>query len=94
MTIKEIIQHAYDDLVSLKVNWFNGIMLALIVLVVNSITTPFIGVPVGLLGGGYILKRYEKTNIRIKKRSSKWIELLFYYSILYASKITFNNFLI
>ena len=59
MTIKEMIQHAYDDLLSLKVNWFNGIMLALIVLVASSITTPFIGVPVGLLGGGYILKRYE-----------------------------------
>ncbi|MBF9295228.1 VraH family protein, partial [Staphylococcus epidermidis] len=42
--------------------WFNGIMLALIVLVASSITTPFIGVPVGLLGGGYILKRYEKNN--------------------------------
>ncbi|WP_049419733.1 VraH family peptide resistance protein [Staphylococcus hominis] len=60
MTIKEMIQHAYDDLVSLKVNGFNGIMLALIVLVASSITTPFIGVPVGLLGGGYILKRYEE----------------------------------
>ena len=59
MTIKEMIQHAYD-LLSLKVNGFNGIMLALIVLVASSITTPFIGVPVGLLGGGYILKRYEE----------------------------------
>ena len=56
MTIKEMIQHAYYDLL----NWFNGIMLALIVLVASSITTPFIGVPVGLLGGGYILKRYEE----------------------------------
>ena len=43
MTIKEMIQHAYYDLLSLKVNWFNGIMLALIVLVASSITTPFIG---------------------------------------------------
>ena len=60
MTIKEMIQHAYDDLLSLKVNGFNGIMLALIVLVASSITTPVIGVPVGLLGGGYILKRYEE----------------------------------
>ncbi|MEB5793549.1 VraH family peptide resistance protein [Staphylococcus hominis] len=60
MTIKEIIQHAYYDLLSLKVNGFNGIMLALIVLVASSMTTPFIGVPVGLLGGGYILKRYEE----------------------------------
>ena len=56
MTIKEMIQHA----LSLKVNRFKGIMLALIVLVASSITTPFIGVPVGLLGGGYILKRYEE----------------------------------
>mgnify|MGYP006979847906 CR=1 FL=1 len=60
MTIKEMIQHAYYDLLSLKVNGFNGIMLALIVLVASSITTPFIGVPVGLLVGGYILKRYEE----------------------------------
>ena len=70
MTIKEMIQHAYYDLLSLKVNWFNGIMLALIVLVASSITTPFIGVPVGLLGGGYILKRYEKKTLELK-RSSK-----------------------
>ena len=34
-------------------------MLALIVLVASSITTPFIGVPVGLLGGIF-LKRYEE----------------------------------
>lgn len=62
MNIKEIIEHAYYDLLSLKVNWFNGIMLGLIVLVASSITTPIIGVPVGLLGGGYILKRYEENN--------------------------------
>lgn len=36
MTIKEMIQHAYYDLLSLKVNWFNGIMLALIVLVFRT----------------------------------------------------------
>ena len=62
INIKEIIEHAYYDLLSLKVNWFNGIMLGLIVLVASSITTPIIGVPVGLLGGGYILKRYEENN--------------------------------
>lgn len=62
MNIKEIIEHAYYDLLSLKVNWFNGIMLGLIVLVASSITTPIIGVPVSLLGGGYILKRYEENN--------------------------------
>ena len=59
MNIKEIIEQAYYDLLSLKVNWFNGIMLLLIVSVLSGIVTPFIGVPIGLLGGGYILKRYE-----------------------------------
>ncbi|MGW9857546.1 ABC-type phosphate transport system permease subunit [Staphylococcus hominis] len=60
MNIKEIIEQAYYDLLSLKVNWFNGIMLLLIVSVLSGIVTPFIGVPIGLLGGGYILKRYEE----------------------------------
>ena len=38
-------------------------MLVLRIFILGGIATPFIGVPVGLLGGGYILKRYEeKTN--------------------------------
>lgn len=78
MTIKEMIQHAYDDLLSLKVNWFNGIMLALIVLVASSITTPFIGVPVGLLGGGYILKRYRKQTLELKKEAQNELSFSFF----------------
>lgn len=63
MNIKELIRKSYEDLLSLKVNWFNGLMLVLIVFILSGIATPFIVVPVGLLGGGYILKRYEeKTN--------------------------------
>ena len=57
MNIKELIRKSYEDLLSLKVNWFNGLMLVLIVFILSGIVTPFIGVPVGLLGGGYILKR-------------------------------------
>lgn len=60
MNIKELIRKSYEDLLSLKVNWFNGLMLVLMVFILSSIATPFIGVPVGLLGGGYVLKRYEE----------------------------------
>lgn len=62
MNIKELIRKSYEDLLSLKVNWFNGLMLVLIVFILSGIVTPFIGVLVGLLGGGYILKRYEEKN--------------------------------
>lgn len=62
MNIKELIRKSYEDLLSLKVNWFNGLKLVLIVFILSGIVTPFIGVPVGLLGGGYILKRYEEKN--------------------------------
>ena len=49
MNIKELIRKSYEDLLSLKVNWFNGLMLVLIVFILSGIVTPFIGVPVGLL---------------------------------------------
>ncbi|PNZ67900.1 hypothetical protein E2556_00405 [Staphylococcus croceilyticus] len=62
MNIKESIRKSYEDLLSLKVNWFNGLILVLIVFVLSSIATPIVGVPVGLLGGGYFLKRYEEKN--------------------------------
>ena len=56
MIVYSLIRKSYEDLLSLKVNWFNGLMLVLIVFILSGIVTPFIGVPVGLLGGGYILK--------------------------------------
>ncbi|MCI2774094.1 VraH family peptide resistance protein [Staphylococcus petrasii] len=62
MKIKELIQQSYEDLLSLQVNWYNGLLLLLIVFLLSSITTPIIGVPVGLLGGGYFLKRQEEKN--------------------------------
>lgn len=62
MKIKELIQQSYEDLLSLQVSWYNVLLLLLIVFLLSSITTPIIGVPVGLLGGGYFLKRQEEKN--------------------------------
>lgn len=62
MKIKELVKQSYEDLKNLNVTWFNIISLVLIVLILSSITTPIIGVPVGLLGGAYILKRRDDNN--------------------------------
>ncbi|KAA2271361.1 VraH family peptide resistance protein [Staphylococcus sp. GDX7P312P] len=57
MNIKELRRKSYAELLSLKVNGFNGLLLILIVFILRGIATPFIGVVVGVRGGGYILKR-------------------------------------
>ena len=62
MKFKELVKQSYEDLKNLKVNWFNGITLTLAVIILSSITTPILGVPAGLLGGAYYLKRREGKN--------------------------------
>ena len=60
MKFKELVKQSYEDLKNLEVNWFNGITLTLAVIILSSITTPILGVPAGLLGGAYYLKRREE----------------------------------
>jgi len=57
MTIKELIKKSYDDLLSLELNIKNVLKLSIVTVVLSSITTPIIGVPVGLLGTAYYLQR-------------------------------------
>lgn len=60
MKIKEFIEQAYEDLKNLTINWFNILVLAVFIILLSSFTTPIIGVPAGLLGGAYYLKRREE----------------------------------
>ncbi|ATY58140.1 TPA: peptide resistance ABC transporter activity modulator VraH [Staphylococcus argenteus] len=60
MKFKELVKQSYEDLKNLTVTWYNVIALAIIVIVLSSVTTPFIGIPAGLLGGAYYLKRREE----------------------------------
>ena len=61
MKFKDLIKQSYEDLKNLNVNVFNVIMLTLIVIVLSSALTPIAGIPIGLLGGAYVLKlRDEK----------------------------------
>ncbi|HCV5177409.1 peptide resistance ABC transporter activity modulator VraH, partial [Staphylococcus aureus] len=51
---------SYEDLKNLTVTWYNVIALTILVIVLSSFTTPMIGIPAGLLGGSYYLKRREE----------------------------------
>lgn len=60
MKFRELVKQSYEDLKNLTVTWYNVIALTILVIVLSSFTTPMIGVPVGLLGGSYYLKRREE----------------------------------
>lgn len=62
MKFKELIKQSYEDLKNLTVNWFNVLSLTVIIFILSNIVTPLIGIPVGLFGGAYILKRREEKN--------------------------------
>ena len=60
MKFRELVKQSYEDLKNLNVNVFNVIMLTLIVIVLSSALTPIAGIPIGLLGGAYVLKRRDE----------------------------------
>lgn len=62
MKFKELIKQSYEDLKNLTINWFNVLSLTVIIFILSNIVTLLIGIPVGLLGGAYILKRREEKN--------------------------------
>ena len=62
MKFKELIKQSYEDLKNLTINWFNVLSLTVIIFILSNIVTPLIGIPVGLLGGPYVLKRREEKN--------------------------------
>ncbi|HCD1832099.1 TPA: peptide resistance ABC transporter activity modulator VraH [Staphylococcus aureus] len=60
MKFRELVKQSYEDLKNLTVTWYNVIALTILVIVLSSFTTPMIGIPAGLLGGSYDLKRREE----------------------------------
>ena len=58
--IKDLIKQSYEDLKNLTINWFNILVLVAAVFILSNIITPIAGVPIGLLGGAYYLKRREE----------------------------------
>ncbi|MBN6826689.1 VraH family protein [Staphylococcus caprae] len=60
MRIKDLIKQSYEDLKNLTINWFNILVLVAAIFILSNIITPIAGVPIGLLGGAYYLKRREE----------------------------------
>ncbi|HDA7598092.1 TPA: peptide resistance ABC transporter activity modulator VraH [Staphylococcus aureus] len=60
MKFRELVKQSYEDLKNLTVTWYNVIALTILVIVLSSFTTPMIGIPAGLLGSSYYLKRREE----------------------------------
>lgn len=60
MTIKDLIKQSYEDLKNLTINWFNILVLVVVVFILSNIITPIAGIPIGLLGSAYYLKRREE----------------------------------
>ncbi|HDB5865135.1 TPA: peptide resistance ABC transporter activity modulator VraH [Staphylococcus aureus] len=60
MKFRELVKQSYEDLKNLTVTWYNVIALTILVIVLSSFTTPMIGIPAGLLGVSYYLKRREE----------------------------------
>ncbi len=56
MKFRELVKQSYEDLKNLTVTWYNVIALTILVIVLSSFTTPIIGIPAGLLGGGLLFK--------------------------------------
>ncbi|HII0242210.1 TPA: peptide resistance ABC transporter activity modulator VraH [Staphylococcus aureus] len=60
MKFRELVKLSYEDLKNLTVTCYTVIALTILVIVLSSFTTPMIGIPAGLLGGAYYLKRREE----------------------------------
>lgn len=59
MKIRDVLKKSFDDLLDLELNMYNIAILAVAVLILSTVFTPLIGIPVGLLGGAYYLKNYK-----------------------------------
>ena len=60
MKIKDLIKQSKKKKKNLTINWFNILVLVAAVFILSNIITPIAGVPIGLLGGAYYLKRREE----------------------------------
>lgn len=59
MKVKDILKKSFDDLLELELTGYNIAVVLIAVIILSTIFTPIIGIPVGLLGGAYYLKNYK-----------------------------------
>ena len=60
MSVKNIIKQSWEDLKNLELNFKNVSILAIVTIILSSIFTPVVGVPVGLLGSAYWIQNKKR----------------------------------
>ena len=58
--VKVFIKHKYNAFLNLERNTYNITVLIISVILVSAITTPFLGIPLGILAGMYIIESKKK----------------------------------
>ncbi|MBF7019708.1 VraH family protein [Staphylococcus sp. 18_1_E_LY] len=58
--VKVFIRNKYNEFLNLEMNTYNITVLVISIILVSIITTPFLGIPLGILVGMYIIKRKNR----------------------------------
>ncbi|MDU9418933.1 VraH family protein [Staphylococcus lloydii] len=58
--VKVYIRNKYNEFLNLEMNTYNITVLVISIILVSIITTPFLGIPLGILVGMYIIKRKNR----------------------------------
>ena len=54
--VKVFIKNKYNEFLNLEMNTYNITVLVISIILVSAITTPFLGIPLGILAGMYIIE--------------------------------------
>lgn len=60
MSVKNMFEQSWEDLKNLELNFKNVSILAIATIILSSIFTPVVGVPVGLLGSAYWIQNKKR----------------------------------
>ena len=60
MSVKNVFKQSWEDLKNLELNFKNVSILAIVTIILSSIFTPVVGVPVGLLGSAYWIQNRKR----------------------------------
>lgn len=58
--VKVFIKNKYNEFLNLEMNTYNITVLVISIILVSVITTPFLGIPLGILAGMYIIESKKK----------------------------------
>lgn len=57
---KVFTKRKYNEFLNLEINTYNITVLVISIILVSAITTPFLGIPLGILAGMYIIESKRK----------------------------------